>query len=137
MARVRGDSKEGLNASSLDKDDVFVLPSHLSTGGGSRRVSESAFVYLDNAFVLIEDSAPWLAQYVHELATFPNGKHDDQADSTSQALDWMKSFPFFEPPIVQFYRKEAEKRKAEQQRTEPDPPPRLTREWYYRTHGMR
>ena len=23
------------------------------------------------------------------------------------------------------------------QRTEPDPPPRLTREWYHRTHGMR
>lgn len=25
-----------------------------------------------------------------ELTTFPNGKHDDQADSTSQALDWVK-----------------------------------------------
>jgi len=24
---------------------------------------------------------------------FPNGKHDDQADSTSQALDWAKQYP--------------------------------------------
>ncbi|HWY71983.1 MAG TPA: phage terminase large subunit [Terriglobales bacterium] len=91
---------------------------------------------IKNGFVYLPEKAPWLAQYVHELATFPNGKHDDQADSTSQALDWMKSF-LFEPGIVQYYRREAEKLKTEQQQTEPDPPPRLTREWYYRTHGMR
>ena len=40
-------------------------------------------------------------------------------------------------PIVKYYREEAERRKAEQQRTEPDPPPRFTREWHYRTHGSR
>ena len=91
---------------------------------------------IKNGFVYLPERAPWLAQYLHELATFPNGKHDDQADSTSQALDWMKSF-LFEPGIVQYYRQEAENQKAEQQQTEPDPPPRLTREWYYRTHGMR
>ena len=31
-----------------------------------------------------------LEDYLHELATFPNGQYDDQADSTSQALDWIK-----------------------------------------------
>ena len=31
--------------------------------------------------------APWLADYVGELLAFPNGRHDDQVDSTSQALD--------------------------------------------------
>jgi hypothetical protein len=34
--------------------------------------------------------APWLAEYLHELSTFPNSKYDDQVDSTSQALDWIK-----------------------------------------------
>jgi hypothetical protein len=34
------------------------------------------------------ETAPWLAEYLHELAVFPNGKHDDQADSTAQFLDW-------------------------------------------------
>ena len=24
---------------------------------------------------------------------FPNGKHDDQADSTSQTLDWARQYP--------------------------------------------
>ena len=38
----------------------------------------------------------------------------------------MKRF-LFEPGIVQYYRQEAEKQKAEEQQTDPDPPPRLTR----------
>lgn len=38
-------------------------------------------------------------------ATFPNGKHDDQADSTSQALDWLKSY-LFESTMLQYYRNE-------------------------------
>ncbi len=44
-----------------------------------------------NGFVFLPETAAWLAEYVHELTTFPNGKYDDQADSTSQALDWIKN----------------------------------------------
>ena len=32
----------------------------------------------------------WLGEYLHEIASFPKGKYDDQADSTSQALHWFK-----------------------------------------------
>ena len=45
---------------------------------------------LENGFVYLPTEADWLAPYLHELTTFPYGKHDDQADSTSQALDWIK-----------------------------------------------
>jgi predicted phage terminase large subunit-like protein len=45
---------------------------------------------IENGFVHLPDQAPWRDEYLHELTTFPNGKHDDQADSTSQALDWFK-----------------------------------------------
>lgn len=31
--------------------------------------------------------APWILEYEEELATFPNGTHDDQVDATTQALD--------------------------------------------------
>ena len=46
---------------------------------------------IENGFVYLPTEAEWLASYLHELTTFPHGKHDDQADSTSQALDWAKS----------------------------------------------
>lgn len=38
--------------------------------------------------VYLPTSAPWLEDYLHELTMFPNSKHDDQVDSTSQFLDW-------------------------------------------------
>lgn len=38
--------------------------------------------------------APWLANWMEELLAFPNGRHDDQVDSTSQALDYLTSRVF-------------------------------------------
>jgi predicted phage terminase large subunit-like protein len=46
---------------------------------------------IENGFVFLPEKADWLAEYLHELTTFPNGKYDDQVDSTSQALDWIKA----------------------------------------------
>jgi len=45
---------------------------------------------IENGFVYLPTEADWRAAYVHELTTFPSSKFDDQADSTSQALDWLK-----------------------------------------------
>ncbi|MGH7103679.1 MAG: phage terminase large subunit [Acetobacteraceae bacterium] len=45
---------------------------------------------IENGFVHLPVEAPWLAEYLHEFTTFPKGRHDDQADSTAQALDWVK-----------------------------------------------
>lgn len=39
--------------------------------------------------VLLPSAAPWLDEYVRELTSFPGAKHDDQVDSTTQALDYM------------------------------------------------
>jgi hypothetical protein len=43
----------------------------------------------ESAQVLLPREAPWLATYLGELMGFPNARHDDQVDSTSQALDWL------------------------------------------------
>ena len=58
---------------------------------------------IENGSVYLPAEAPWLASYLQELSTFPNGRFDDQVDSTSQALDWFKSYKIV-PPIVQFWR---------------------------------
>jgi predicted phage terminase large subunit-like protein len=41
--------------------------------------------------VLLPRSAPWLDEYTRELTTFPGSKYDDQVDSTTAALDHLKS----------------------------------------------
>jgi len=69
---------------------------------------------IENGFVYLLEKAPWLAQYLHEMVTFPNGKHDDQADSTSQALNWLKE-RFWEPALITFYREEVERMRREGQ----------------------
>jgi predicted phage terminase large subunit-like protein len=37
--------------------------------------------------VFFPSRAPWLACLEEELLTFPHGRHDDQVDSISQALN--------------------------------------------------
>jgi predicted phage terminase large subunit-like protein len=60
---------------------------------------------IENGFVYLPTEADWLATYLHELTTFPSGKHDDQADSTSQALDWMKQTTHTHG-VLEYYRQE-------------------------------
>jgi predicted phage terminase large subunit-like protein len=53
-----------------------------------------------NGVVRVPTEAPWLAVYLHELTTFPNSKHDDEVDSTAQALEWLNMRP---PPSPALY----------------------------------
>jgi predicted phage terminase large subunit-like protein len=38
-----------------------------------------------------DQNAPWLNDLVAELLAFPGGRHDDQVDSISQALTWVRA----------------------------------------------
>jgi predicted phage terminase large subunit-like protein len=44
----------------------------------------------ENGLVLLPKEAPWLSDYIHELTTFPGCKNDDQVDSTTQALAYLR-----------------------------------------------
>jgi predicted phage terminase large subunit-like protein len=75
---------------------------------------------IENGFVHLPDTAPWLAQYLHELTSFPKGRHDDQVDSTAQMLDWFKrgSGPSSNAGIFELYRMRAEEARGQQARRE-------------------
>jgi predicted phage terminase large subunit-like protein len=78
---------------------------------------------IENGFAHLPDKAAWLGEYLHELTSFPKGKYDDQADSTSQGLDWFKQhgmIPVY--GLFEYYKREAEK--EEQSVLDP---PRITR----------
>ena len=48
-------------------------------------------VMFETGKILLPAQAPWRANYLAELLGFPNARHDDQVDSTSQALDWFQA----------------------------------------------
>jgi predicted phage terminase large subunit-like protein len=60
---------------------------------------------IENGSVYLPREASWLADYIHEITTFPSAKYDDQADSTSQALAWINQQPP-ETGIIGYYRRE-------------------------------
>jgi len=76
---------------------------------------------IENGFVHLPAAASWLAAYLHEITTFPNGRHDDQVDSTAQMLDWFKrgSGPSTNAGIFELYRQMAEEARNSQPRPEP------------------
>jgi predicted phage terminase large subunit-like protein len=43
----------------------------------------------ENGRVFLPRAAPWLADYMHELTSFPGTRYDDQVDSTTQFLDYI------------------------------------------------
>jgi phage terminase large subunit-like protein len=45
----------------------------------------------ENGSVLLPRNAPWLADYIAELTGFPGSRHADQVDSTTQALDYLRT----------------------------------------------
>ncbi|WP_394728931.1 phage terminase large subunit [Altererythrobacter sp. GH1-8] len=48
-------------------------------------------VMFETGKVILPRKASWLSTYLGELLGFPNRRHDDQVDSTSQALDWFQA----------------------------------------------
>jgi predicted phage terminase large subunit-like protein len=71
---------------------------------------------IENGFVHLPDRASWLGEYIHELTTFPKGRNDDQADSTSQALDWFKNNSTYDGfGLIEYSKREEEKIRAAQQ----------------------
>jgi predicted phage terminase large subunit-like protein len=75
---------------------------------------------IENGFVYIPETAPWLAAYLHEMTVFPRGKHDDQVDSTAQFLDWFKK-PMPSWGIFEATRRRAEALAAEARGERPKP----------------
>ena len=65
---------------------------------------------IENGFVHLPDAVPWLALYLQEMTVFPNGRHDDQVDSTAQLLHWFKEGggPSSNAGIFELYRQRAE-----------------------------
>lgn len=64
--------------------------------------------FFESGSVYLPKEAHWRTDYIHELTIFPNAKHDDQVDSTAQALDWYKHEGMSSAwAWIEFYKQEA------------------------------
>src|SRR5437764_12090449 len=97
-------------------DDCHCVSRYPPTTDKVMRLNSQTGV-IENGFVHIPETAPWLAEYLHEMTVFPKGKHDDQVDSTAQFLDWYKK-PFPGQGHYEYMRQRAQ---GLQQRERPQP----------------
>jgi predicted phage terminase large subunit-like protein len=66
-----------------------VIPIKANKDKITRFASVSTFIEAGRVF--LPNEAVWLADFENELYSFPNHEHDDQVDSLSQFLNWIKS----------------------------------------------
>lgn len=66
---------------------------------------------IEGGCMYLPQNAQWLEDYVHELCGFPGLRHDDQVDSTSQALAWFRE-EGNPGGLFHYYRQEHERRRA-------------------------
>lgn len=71
----------------------------------TRMINQTAVI--ENGRVSVPADEDWAAEYLRELTLFPNGRHDDQVDSSSQALDYISDNRFKGWAVMEFYRREA------------------------------
>lgn len=57
--------------------------------GGKLSRAEAVSPQIESGNYYLPEGADWIDDYVHELAVFPNGSHDDDVDSTSQGLTYL------------------------------------------------
>lgn len=67
---------------------IPVLPFKVDTNKVAR--ANSVTPLIEAGKVYLPESAPWLFDYIEELSGFPNAQHDDQVDSTTQALSYLR-----------------------------------------------
>ncbi|UVO50174.1 phage terminase large subunit [Sphingomonas sp. SUN019] len=67
-----------------------IYPTELRPKGDKETRFSSASYYFEKGQVVFPLDAAWLTDLERELLQFPNARHDDQADSVSQYLNWSR-----------------------------------------------
>lgn len=71
---------------SLKKKLVGIIPFVPDKHGSKEARAHAVSGQIEAGNVYLPEDAPWVHDYIEEWSAFPNGKHDDQVDMTTQAL---------------------------------------------------
>lgn len=103
----------GLNNLALIQElkviNSFNAKAYKPEGDKKLRLHQQSILF-ENGQIFLPEKAHWLSDYVHEITSFPTGKHDDQVDSTTQALALIRE-EMDEPGIFAYLRMEVEARR--------------------------
>lgn len=66
----------------------------------ARAVAVAPFAEAGQVFLPAPELAPWIAAWIDEHASFPNGSHDDRVDTMSQALNRLLLEPILDGTLV-------------------------------------
>jgi predicted phage terminase large subunit-like protein len=91
----------------LKADGIYAIIAYQPPSGTDKimRLHAQTAIF-ENGRVLLPRRASWLSDYINELTSFPGSRHDDQVDSTTQALDHLRShsrgdwFKFITPELL-------------------------------------
>lgn len=77
----------------LKFDGYYRIQAHEPPDAGADKVMRlyNQTAEFEAGHVLLPRTAPWLQDYISELIGFPGAKHDDQVDSTTQALEFLST----------------------------------------------
>lgn len=92
----------------LRQTSLPIVPVKVDTDKVTR--ANAVLPIIESGRVFLPEGADWLSDYVHELASFPTGKHDDDVDSTTQALRYMHLGNQDGLGFLDFYKSEIAKR---------------------------
>lgn len=73
-------------AQDLKRDGINII-GYKPESSKEQRASIASF-QIEAGNLLLSRQAPWLSEFQAECLAFPNGRHDDQVDSMSQAIIW-------------------------------------------------
>jgi predicted phage terminase large subunit-like protein len=68
----------------LRREGIPILPIQRNRDKVSR--AHDAAPFIESGNVLLPEFAPWLSDFLAEVAAFPNGAHDDQIDPMFDAI---------------------------------------------------
>ncbi len=78
----------------LKKEIPGIIAVNPEGGKVVRATAVTPLVEAGNIYLPDPSIAPWILDYIEEFAVFPNGSHDDQVDSTTQANIWYNTHSF-------------------------------------------
>jgi predicted phage terminase large subunit-like protein len=81
----------------LKSEYIWCLEAYNPQQGSDKLMRlDAQSIKFESGRVYLPKQAPWLDDYIQEITGFPGTKHDDQVDSTSQALEVLGKYAF--PP---------------------------------------